>query len=96
MFRHIVLIRFNDDLTEADRAAYKAAVEEMASGPEVRGFSCGLNVGSGPNHHDFAVVMDFDDRAAFRAYIDGPAHKAYVDEWAKRCVKSLAAIQHEF
>lgn len=95
MLRHIVLIRFNDGVTEADRAAYRAAVEELGRQPEVRGSTCGDNVGSGPNHHDFAVVMDFDDTAAFRRYINSDAHRVYVADWAKPMVKSLAAIQHE-
>lgn len=96
MLRHIVLIKFKPDVTEDQRAAYRAAVQRFPEEiPEVLSLQCGDNVGSGPNHHDFAVVADFEDMAAFRRYIDGPHHKAYVEQHARKMVASLSAIQHE-
>jgi hypothetical protein len=38
---------------------------------------------------------DFTDWAAFRHYIDSPAHQDYVRDHAAKVVGSLAAIQHE-
>ena len=61
--------------------------------PEVKGCICGDNVGSGPNHHDFATVMDFDDLDSFRRYIQSDAHKAYVAGPAQAAAK-LAVAQH--
>jgi quinol monooxygenase YgiN len=96
MLRHIVMLRFKPEATTEDRAALRAAVEGFKDKvPEVRALVCGDNLGSGPNHHDFAVVADFDDMAAFRRYIDSPAHKEYVAGPA-RFVASLSAIQHAF
>ncbi|SNS78479.1 Dabb family protein [Tropicimonas sediminicola] len=95
MLRHIVLVTFKPEATSEERAALRAAVEGFRdSVPEVRALECGDNVGKGPNHHDFAVVADFDDMAAFRRYIESDAHKAYVAGPAK-AVARLAAIQHE-
>jgi hypothetical protein len=64
--------------------------------PEVLSFTLGGNVGTGPNHFDSALVADFEDMAAFRRYISGPLHKAYVENHARHVVDRIAAIQHEF
>ena len=63
--------------------------------PEVRSLTCGENVGSGPNHYDFAIVADFADLPSFRRYIESDAHQSYVETHAKTIVAKLAAIQHE-
>lgn len=96
MLRHIVLLTFKPEAGVAERAAVRAAVEGLRTAvPEVRALVCGDNVGSGPNHCDFAVTVDFDDVAAFRRYLAHPAHRAYV-EGPARAVARLAAIQHEW
>jgi quinol monooxygenase YgiN len=96
MLRHIVLQRFKPEASAEERVALRAAIEGLrAAVPEIRSLVCGENVGSGPNHHDFAVVVDFDDMAAFRRYIDSAAHRAFVAGPAK-IVEKLAAIQHEW
>ncbi len=95
MIRHIVLITFKPEADTAARDAVRAAVRNFAREvPDIRSLTCGDNLGQGPNHHDFAVVADFDDMAAFRRYIESDAHKAYVAGPA-RAVAKLAAIQHE-
>ena len=96
MLRHIVLLTFKPEASLEQRKAVRSAVEGFSKLiPEVRSLVCGENVGSGPNHHDFALVADFDDLAAFRRYIASPAHQAYVEGPAKAVAK-LAAIQHEW
>lgn len=94
MLRHIVMLTFKAEASEQEREALRATVEGFAELPEVLKLVCGTNVGSGPNHHDFAVVADFEDMAAFRRYIESDAHKAYVAGPAK-AVARLSAIQHE-
>ena len=97
MLRHIVLVTYKSEASLEERAAMQATVAAFAEQvPEVRSLTCGENVGSGPNHHDFAIVADFDDLPAFRRYIESDAHRAYVDTYAKAIVGKLAAIQHEW
>jgi hypothetical protein len=96
MFRHIVLVRLSPVLTDDERAAYCAAVERMGrESPTVRSLVCAPNVGSGPNHYDFASVTDFDDEAGFRAYLASDAHRAYVEAYGKPMVTQLAVVQQE-
>ena len=94
MFRHVVMVCFKPEASAEERAAVRDAVRGFAGQvPEVRSLTCGENVGSGPNHHDFVMVADFDDEAAFRRYLASPAHRAYVEGPAKAVAK-IAAIQH--
>ena len=96
MLRHIVLVNFKAEATAEERAGMRAVIEAFKTQiPELRSLTCGENIGKGPNHHDLAIVADFDDWAAFRRYIESPAHQAYVAGPAK-LVDKLAAIQHEW
>ena len=72
MLRHIVLVGFKSDATADQRAAVQQAIAAMpAAEPEILALSWGENVGSGPNHFDLAVVIDFADIDAFRRYVGG-------------------------
>lgn len=94
MFRHIVLVKWKPEATEAERQAMREAVEALPSQvPEVKAARFGLDVGRGPNNYDMAAVLDFEDRDAFRRYIASDAHQAYVKGPAK-AVAQLAVVQH--
>ena len=95
MLRHIVLVGFKSDATADQRAAVHQAIAAMpAAEPEILALSWGENVGAGPNHFDLAVVMDFADIDAFRRYVGGAVHRAYVEGPAKAAVGRLAVVQH--
>jgi hypothetical protein len=96
MFRHIVLVRLSPVLTDDERAAYRAAVERLGrDSPTVRSSVCAPNVGTGPNHYDFAAVTDFDDEAGFRTYLASEAHRSYVENYGKLMVTQLAVVQQQ-
>ena len=96
MLRHIVLINFNPDATDDQITAWRAAATAMCeSCADITAFNFGKNCGTGPNNYDSALAADFTDWAAFRQYIDSPAHQDYVRDHASKVVGSLAAIQHE-
>ncbi len=96
MLRHIVLVSFKPEATDDQVAAWYRAVKELCEeSTEVLSFSLGKNIGSGPNQHDAALVADFDNIDAFRRYVGGERHKAYVEQHARHVTAKLAAIQHE-
>jgi quinol monooxygenase YgiN len=96
MLRHIVLVSFKSEASDDQIAAWRAAVTDMCeTSAEVLSFSLGRNIGHGPNHHDAALVADFEDIDAFRRYVGSDAHKAYVETHARHVTDKLAAIQHE-
>ena len=96
MLRHIVLVSFKPEASEDRIAAWYDAVTDLCeTSAEVLSFSLGKNVGSGPNHHDAALVADFADMNTFRLYVGGEKHKAYVEHHARHVTEKLAAIQRE-
>jgi len=96
MFRHIVLLRFKPEATDAERLAVREAVEKLPSQvPEIVAGRCGSDVGRGPNNYDIGLVFDFEDRDAFKRYIASAPHQAYVQGPAKS-VAQLAVLQHTF
>ena len=96
MLRHIVLVSFKPEASADQIAAWRDAVTDMCeTSSEVLSFSLGKNIGSGPNHHDAALVADFEDIDAFRRYVGGDKHKAYVEDHARHVTARLAAIQYE-
>ena len=96
MLRHIVLVTFKSEATEAQLDAWRDAVRAMCDeSPEVLSFTLGANVGKGPNHFQSALVADFEDMEAFRRYVTAPLHQAYVENHARHVVDRIAAIQHE-
>lgn len=94
MFRHIVLVKWKPEATEAERQAMREAIEQLPSQvPEIIDVRCGLDVGRGPNNYDMATVFDFEDSAAFECYIASAAHQTYVQKHAQT-VAQLAVVQH--
>lgn len=97
MLRHIVMVRWLPEAGEAQRAAAKEAIAALPSQiPEIVELKCGPGVGSGSNHYDFAAVIDFSDREAWKRYVQHPAHRAYAEGPGKNAVASLACVQHEW
>jgi hypothetical protein len=78
MIRHIVLIRFRADVTEAQAAALLAPLGPMS---ERLGFAARWGRSESPEQiergylHGFTA--DFAGWAALQAYQDDPAHKAF-------------------
>jgi hypothetical protein len=96
VLRHIVLVSFKSEASKDQIAAWREAVTDMCiTSTEVLSFSLGSNIGNGPNHHDAALVADFEDIEAFRRYVASDSHKAYVENHARHVTDKLAAIQHE-
>jgi len=94
MFRHIVLVKWKPEATDAEQQAMREAIEQLPSQvPEISAVRVGVDVGRGPNNYDMATVFDFEDRAAFDRYIASEAHHAYVQGPA-RIVAELAVVQH--
>jgi hypothetical protein len=97
LIRHVVLFRWKDDATEAQK---KRAADEMATlptlVPSIRAFACGGDVGINQGNYHFAVTADFEDAGGYVAYRDNPDHRAMVDEHIVPIAADRAAIQFEF
>ena len=84
MLFHITLFRPRQDLTAADRASLVEALETaLRHIPAIRTFHVGRRVTHGaayeglmPVSLDYAAVIEFDDLAGLKEYLEHPAHQA--------------------
>jgi len=80
---HLVLFRPRADITADDRLALAGALSEaLRAIPSIRGLRVGTRVMHGGqyealmrSHYSHAALLDFDDVAGLREYLDHPAHE---------------------
>ena len=95
MFRHVVLIAWKPDATEAQKGA---VADELGKLPGVidviRDYRFGPDAGINPASCDFALVADFDDADGYLVYRDHPAHRKVVEDYLNPIVASRASAQY--
>ena len=82
MMLHVVLYEMRPDLSDGDRARLHRTVESSLQAiPAVRRWTVGrraeLGLSYEPRMHPgfgYAAVVEFDDRAALRDYLEHPGH----------------------
>jgi Stress responsive A/B Barrel Domain len=83
MIAHVVMFRPRHTLTDSDRAAlvdaFARALREI---PSIRRSRVGRRILHGRGYeqamredYEYAAILEFDDLAALRAYLDDPAHE---------------------
>jgi hypothetical protein len=95
MFLHVVLFQPRPDLSADERGSLVEALEDaLRQVPSIRRFSLGRRVTHGAGYEalmpadlSYAAVLEFDDLAGLREYLDHPAHAAL----GRRFMQSLAA-----
>lgn len=82
MVSHVVLFNLRRDLGPSEHEAFIHALEvALRDIPTIRGFRIGRRVTFGAGYEqglpdfEFCGVIDFDDLAGLRAYLEHPAHK---------------------
>ncbi len=94
MFRHVVMVRLAEDMTDDQKEALSAGLARMPEViPEIRAYRFGADAGLSPDNFDFVVTADFDDAAGFLAYRDHPDHQQLVKELLAPFVLKRAAVQ---
>jgi hypothetical protein len=97
MFRHVVLLTWNDTATAAERQAVVDGLNALpASIREIRGYRVGVDAGLAPegNAH-LVVVADFDDEAGYMVYRDHPVHQDVIAQRIRPILATRAAVQHQ-
>jgi hypothetical protein len=97
MFRHVVLLRWHETATVADRRAVRNGLEALPPLiPEIRSYRVGIDAGLAPEgNSDLVVVADFDDVAGYLVYRDHPVHQDVITRLIRPILASRAAVQHE-
>lgn len=77
MIRHVAVFRWLPGTAPEQVEAVRAGLAALPSQiPSIRAYTHGPDLQLGEGRWDYAVVGDFDDGAAYQAYIDHPAHQA--------------------
>lgn len=94
MITHIWSMTFTEQTTTEQRTAF---VEAMAALPTqidgVASFRSGVDLGLNPGNYDVSIVAEFTDENAWSAYINHPAHVAFVENHVTPLCASWGAIQ---
>ena len=95
-FRHVVLLRWADDVPDDHVDQVRAGLDALPSQiPQIRSFMHGSNVGVSEGNYDYVVVADFDNVGDWRAFRDHPAHLLLVEEHITGKFEDRAAIQYQ-
>jgi Stress responsive A/B Barrel Domain len=96
LFRHVVLLKWADSATPAQKQAVLEGLATMPGAiPEIRSYRFGPDAGAAEGNHDVAVVADFDDKAGYLVYASHPAHVALITERIRPILAARAAVQYE-
>ena len=96
MFRHVVLITWKPDATEAQKGSVAGELGKLPGVIDViRGYRFGHDIGVNTGNFDFVVVADFADAEDYIAYRDHPLHRALVAERIAPHVAERAAVQFD-
>jgi Stress responsive A/B Barrel Domain len=96
MLRHVVIFTWTEDTDPATREATLAALRRLPE--EVGGmtsFQVGPDAGLVEGNAHTALVADFPDVEAFRAYAADPRHLAVIAEHVKPNLAARSAVQYE-
>jgi hypothetical protein len=95
MFRQVVAFRWAEDASDESKQGLRDALERLRAIPELLAMTWGDDAGHFSDNFDFVVVMDFDDFAAARRYVEHPLHQRYVQDHASKVVGERIVVQHD-
>jgi hypothetical protein len=95
MFRHVVVFRWKEGTSEADKQAVREALQGL---PEqiscIRAYRYGDDAGLADGNFDFAVVADFDSEDDYREYAQHAAHQKLIQEKLRPILAERVAVQY--
>jgi hypothetical protein len=96
MITHVWSMSFTEDTTDEQRTAFVTAMTALPSQIDgVESFRSGVDLGLNPGNSEVVIVAEFADTDAWRAYLEAPAHVAFVEDHVNPLCASWGAIQFE-
>ncbi len=96
MLKHVVFMKFKDDVTDDKIAALEKGLAGLPGViAEIKGFYFGRDVIHSERSYDFALVGDFESLEAMQRYQVHPAHVAVVGI-VRSLSSSILAVDFEF
>lgn len=97
MFRHVVMVRLADGMTDDQKEALRGGLARMPEViPGIRAYRFGEDAGLNQDNFDFVVTADFDDSDSYVTYRDHPEHQKLVKDLLAPFVVARAAVQFEW
>lgn len=97
MLRHVVLLKFLDDVPAAEIDAIAVALRELPRVVDsIRDYTVGRDLGISDGTSDLVVIGGFDDMDGYAHYRDHPSHQAVVTERVLPKLASRSAAQFEY
>ena len=97
MLRHVVLMRWKPETSEADKRAVRTGLAALPrSIPEIRSYQFGDDARIVAGNFEFAIVADFDNASDFRSYAAHEVHQMVIAELIRPILLERAAVQYEF
>jgi hypothetical protein len=96
VIRHSVLFRFSPETTPEQIDAMTAGLSTLPDLlPQIVRYQLGPDLGENADNWHYAIVADFDDLDAWRAYSTDPRHLDLIARLVRPIVADRAAVQYE-
>lgn len=96
MFRHVVLLEFDEATTTEHVGAVAEQLRELPGRiPALRSYRVGRDLGLASDNAHLAVIAEFDDIDGYLSYRDDPAHRRIIDEMILPHLRSRSAAQFD-
>ena len=96
VFRHSLMIRFNDDATDEQKQALHDGLATMPDVMDfIRRYEFGFDLGHGSDNPDMALIADFDNEDDWRKYSAHPDHLDLINNLARPITAEAIRVQYE-
>lgn len=104
MFRHLAILKFKPESSEAARKRFIDNFPNMAKTiPQIKAWSIGPDAGVGgeshvkagryPPNYDVGLHMDFDSPDAYLQYAESPVHQKFFAEYVGSIIAERVVVQ---
>ena len=95
MFRHVVMFKWNDNVTAEHIDAVAAALDNLVETiPEIKGYRHGPDAGLSDQNFDYVVVGDFESPDDYIVYRDHPVHQQMIADLIAGRIATRSAVQY--
>ena len=96
MIRHVVLLSWNDKVTDSDVQAVTDGLAKLPSQiSEIRSYQFGPDQQINKQNADYALIADFDSTEDFKTYVSHPAHVELMNNLCAPILDSYRSAQFE-
>lgn len=93
MIRHSVILKLKADINSADKQAFFAAVDKLATIPDVQKFEV-LKQISSKNKFEYGISMEFDNHEQYDVYSNHAEHVAFIQNFWMKSVEDFLEIDY--